>query len=453
MSKFTKEHTLVLKGVAILFLLIHHGWQSTDYVFYIGGKDLISNLQSFAKICVAIFVMLSGYGLYMSYAKKNLSRTKDKLMFVTQHLIKIYLTFWFVYIIGVLVIGNIIGNVGEIYSGHPLYYMLMDCTGLSYFAQSPKYVNSWWYITATVIYYVAFPVLYKIIKSLKNFNYILVVLLSAALFFEGFWGSISIYFVFFIFGMIIADRKIIDRISSWGESSLKIRSIKFIIYTIAFCFIVYIRQMYLDSYLHYYVLDWVLVLLFMLFIVELPEMKNLWRPFTFLGKYSFEMFLIHGVFINYLKSYVYYTENVVGIFFRILFITIVAALCISALKKLVHFQEIYEFCIGEKVNLKFSGALCILLLILSTPEVIANIGIGNLVLESESVSMKQEEYKVITYSETPLFWEFANVKYESADNSVAFCSNGIIFSHEKGRTQITISIPTGEKNKIDVSVE
>lgn len=58
----TKDETLMLKGIAIVMMLSHHLF---PHLPNIGTLPLY--LLIFGKVCVAIFVLLSGYGLGMSY--------------------------------------------------------------------------------------------------------------------------------------------------------------------------------------------------------------------------------------------------------------------------------------------------------------------------------------------------------------------------------------------------
>lgn len=154
-----------------------------------------------------------------------------------------------------------------------------------------------------------------------------------------------------------------------------------------------------------------------------------------------------------MQNYVYYTENVIGIFLRVLFITLAAALVIKGVKKIIHFQKIYVFCSEEKMCLKFAAVFFSVIFFLLLPEGIANIGIGKLIPADREINMQQDKYREIEYTEIPLLWEFANVKYESSDSNVVYCANGFIFSHEKGTAEVAICIPMGKKAVINVKVE
>lgn len=143
----TREDSLIMKGVAILLMLFYHLFNRMDYVdmchtmICIDGIPLVHILAKAANP-VAFFIMLSGYGLYISH-KKGSYKVWHKVK-------KLYVHYWLTLIlfvpIGFFVIGkykypgnlnNIIGNVfgwnvsynGEIWFLLP-YIILMLGSGL-----------------------------------------------------------------------------------------------------------------------------------------------------------------------------------------------------------------------------------------------------------------------------------------------------------------------------------
>lgn len=457
MKKFTKDYTTILKGIAVILLCIHHGLQSTDYTFLIAGKDLVSNIQSFSKLCVAIFVILSAYGLFVSYEGKNIKGIKENIRFVSVHIIKIYMTFWLVYIVAVLILGNfVVGNVGTVYAEHPFYYMMLDGMGLSYFTGTPKYVNSWWYISATFVYYICFPVLYKLVRKLKQWNYLLLLSLAVGLFLKDGMNTVLIYFVFFLFGMIFAERDIVNRsIIRLEETNKWKKVLKVFLCGVIFIFVTGIRLYFLDEKSAYYILDWILALLLMMGVAEFSVTKGIfWKILKFFGECSFEIFLIHGIFIRYFTEIIFYTQNPIGIVVRVLFVASLAAVLLKILKRLLHFDKLYKIFCDSHRYLKVMGSIICVWILLFLPRIIGDLGIGELQVKNNKVEMLENKYHVVEFTSQPLLWDFADVRYESTDSTVAFCSDqGIIFSYKKGETQIKISLPGREETVIQVIVK
>ena len=97
---FTKNDTLVAKGAAVILLLIHHLFYSVDYNFssFLMSKEGWVDLAKIGKVCVAMFLILSGYGLSKSFEKYE----KSSYSFVQKHLLKLYTGFWIIFALSLI---------------------------------------------------------------------------------------------------------------------------------------------------------------------------------------------------------------------------------------------------------------------------------------------------------------------------------------------------------------
>ena len=104
--KFTKEHTMQMKGIAIIILLFHHcflnaqrwatvpyeklattkGWGYYPISFAPFSSHTIQYLASFSKICVAMFVFMTGYGMWVSYESQKKKTTMRKYKETNGHI-------------------------------------------------------------------------------------------------------------------------------------------------------------------------------------------------------------------------------------------------------------------------------------------------------------------------------------------------------------------------------
>lgn len=97
----TAQKTEHLKGIALLLLMFHHlfgveylsGWRAvipgTEGADYVIGAS--------GKICLAMFLFCSGYGLYKSY----ISKEAPKKTYILQRLIKTLIPYWIVMLIAI----------------------------------------------------------------------------------------------------------------------------------------------------------------------------------------------------------------------------------------------------------------------------------------------------------------------------------------------------------------
>lgn len=105
---FTKKDTLVVKGVAIMMMVLHHLFRKPDLFkdfdvsFFPLSQSLAVDISSFFKICVSIFVFLSAYGLTYSlkkYSSDTVISGRQYASYLNTRLIKLMSGFWFVFIV------------------------------------------------------------------------------------------------------------------------------------------------------------------------------------------------------------------------------------------------------------------------------------------------------------------------------------------------------------------
>lgn len=114
----TREQSAIIKGFAILFMLIYHldnivGIQGLDNVFAV---DLIT-----ASHPINYFLIVSGYGLYCAFKNNRLSWS-----YLFKRTLKLYIAFWLVLLIFILGLGPIL------YPNHypnNLNYIILNALG------------------------------------------------------------------------------------------------------------------------------------------------------------------------------------------------------------------------------------------------------------------------------------------------------------------------------------
>ena len=99
---FSKETTIVLKGIAVLMMIMLHLFNRSEYYslcyscLSIEGTPLIHKV---ALACnpVGFFCFLSGYGVF--YSCRNLKCKKEVFIYASKKTIKLYLSLWILFII------------------------------------------------------------------------------------------------------------------------------------------------------------------------------------------------------------------------------------------------------------------------------------------------------------------------------------------------------------------
>lgn len=183
------ETSNTLKGIAISAVIINH---------YL-NLNVSGDSRGFANAWIAVFFFVSGYGLFHSLNRRNLSNARELLAFYYQRIIRIFPLLWIAWIIGLIVRGGKMSPwilTGIHASGH------------------------YWFIPALLQCYLVSPVIYLGIKkkstiSLFAFLFMLVlinffgyqaspIITKWASFFHMRWREIYLlHILVFLLGMLI----------------------------------------------------------------------------------------------------------------------------------------------------------------------------------------------------------------------------------------------------------
>lgn len=208
--KFSIKDTNVLKGLGILFMYVHHFYLSPDRYsefdlsFYPLTQHKMTTIAVFLKICVSLFVFLSGYGMYISYQKQKKDNTfSECIKYSKKRYIKLLLNFIYIFLLSHLVF-FVTGRIFNVYGTNlvSIVYFMIDMLGLSYFFGTPSYLGTWWYISLISLIIFLFPLIIKLFE--KNIIiYLGIIVLFPILL------NVDEYFLFrylpsFSLGMIIA---------------------------------------------------------------------------------------------------------------------------------------------------------------------------------------------------------------------------------------------------------
>ena len=104
---FSKDNTLALKGLAILFMVFAHLFNSMELcglckpLLYIEREPLI-HYMIFAMNPVDFFIVLSGYGLYYTYSQGKINNIK--------RIFKLYIHYWITLVIFVSIGFFVVGS-------------------------------------------------------------------------------------------------------------------------------------------------------------------------------------------------------------------------------------------------------------------------------------------------------------------------------------------------------
>ena len=322
--------TKACKGVALIFLLWHHlFYQHPEFGFFIHSTAVL------AKVCVAIFVILSGYGYSESVKFKNVGLFE----FYKNRFIVIYSNYWFIALIfvsiGVLFMDRTLQSA---FSSHAYAKFIIQMTGLHRFAYSELgYNETWWYMSVIIPLIVLFPFIYDLIRKYSLFLlFLLLVLLIPN---KAGIPVINEWILPFALGVFLSQR---DYISAISRHLSTFGWWRFFILFMAITLIAAFRSY--SPLLSGTKIDWLFGFLIILFVFELTmKSKIIEKLLSMLGGHLFNVFLFHTfIFYYYWESFVYSFSQPVLILIVLLSLCVTISIALEYLKKLLGFYWVIE---------------------------------------------------------------------------------------------------------------
>lgn len=223
--RFTIRDTNIVKGFAILFMYVHHFYLSPDrynkfeVLFPFLGESRVNGIAVFLKICVALFMFLSGYGMYESMNKQNKS-WKNVVKYSFIRYFKLVLSFMFIFWLVELVCFPT-GRWYKIYGGNipGLGYFMIDMFGLAKLFGTPTFIGTWWYISLISMIIWTFPFLYKGFQKYPILFLIIICLPCFLTPYENF--DYFRWLPTFMLGMVIAKYDYLTKFAKWYDNQKK----------------------------------------------------------------------------------------------------------------------------------------------------------------------------------------------------------------------------------------
>ena len=347
--RFDKHNSQAIKGIAIMMMLLHHMYLSRERFegykvsFAPFADGTIIYLSSFFKICVPIYVFISGYGLYLSYKKSNSTPCR----WTAKRLIKTMSGFWIIWLLAAVIFQVMFGYVSKVYftsesSIRNLASMGIDFLGLAKLFGTATMNGTWWYMSAAIIFIICVPLFMKNEDSL-----ILILCMVAAIphMLElEVMGKSEIYAFLpaFLMGMCVAKYDLYDRWFQIWNKSIK-RIVKFLVELIVL-YILYKAYGKLPGSV-YNEIRWGLIPVVLIafcceFIIVIPGIRQI---LLFLGKHSMNIFLIHTFIRQYFwKDYAYSSGHFLINILAVILPSIVISIVLEWLKKVTGYNRLVQ---------------------------------------------------------------------------------------------------------------
>ncbi|MBQ3416798.1 MAG: acyltransferase [Ruminococcus sp.] len=348
---FDIRQTNICKGVAVLILVFHHmfRYSPVDFVPLIKINDLslAYRVADFGHVCVAVFLILSGYGLYKSYCsfeRKNGGKLSIKLnlLFVKNHLLKLMLSFWFIYLLFVP-LGFLFGRSPvEIYQGN-LLYALFDFLGIAYWTGTPLFNQTWWFMSVIILYYLLFPVMMKLLRLAPELLLAIGLFINFAQFIPNTAEARS-HFLPFILGIYLSQGDLLNKSANRLNSVWKALLSSLLLIGAGVLF----RHYFNNSIALDAMFGLGIMMFSSLLLSRIPVLRKILEE---LGKTSSAIFMFHSfiyVYYHSCRDVIYWFRYVPLIFSVMMAVCYGIAKLIDLLKRLIRFDKLVDLCTGKK---------------------------------------------------------------------------------------------------------
>lgn len=282
------EYRTSIMGFSIIWIYINH----LAFFGYLGNSRIIDSFIEIGSCGVDIFMLLSSMGLYLSLQKNN-----NILSFYKKRINRILPCFILLFPVWIFTIRN--------------YNFI-------------TYLSAMWFILAILIFYFAYPYLYKLINKKNNLNIILTIsiIVTALLTFYlhktgdnyiySTWNNTVQRIPIFVTGTLLL---LGARFPVWIYKSNLIFILSLIFaYTIHFNFDNPFYSNFL--FVSYYFLS-ISIIKYLIAILKKHESIN--RFMKFIGKYTLEIYLVHMLVMPYMRYFVPKFSQIGTIFLITLF--------------------------------------------------------------------------------------------------------------------------------------
>ena len=362
--KFTKEHTMQMKGIAIIILLFHHcflnaqrwatvpyeklattkGWGYYPISFAPFSSHTIQYLASFSKICVAMFVFMTGYGMWVSYESQKKKTTMSN--YIKKRMVTLMTGFLIIFVVTeILAIPT--GRFIEVY-GHDfrsVVYMIIDALGLAKLLGTPLFCLTWWYMSLAIVLIMIFPFVHSIMEKYQWVVVFASIIVTRAC---GFGQSTDLfrYLLAYTLGMYFAQHDLLARIKEkFMEQNMAGKLLFLIVSLIGLAVIIKCRQ---NAWIGWKYLDFWdgFAAMYVIVISYIYILNGKWivKGLGFLGKHSMNIFLIHSFYRDVFFHEFTYSFYYAWLDYIVLMaISLVTSMVLEWFKKLIRYEKFIDW--------------------------------------------------------------------------------------------------------------
>jgi len=349
--KFTKQNTLAVKGIAIIFLLCYHCFSQkarlygAEVSFWPLSEETAFMICRGMVICVGMFAFLSAYGLTLSIKSSwqdYCFSGHEAAMFVLKRYVKLFFMFMLPFFFCASL--TFLTDTSRYRNGfwENMAGVVMDFFGVGQIFGTELMVNTWWFLSLEILIIVFIPFM---VRFYKKYSWLIVpmILLPGSFLLEKHVHLTKYLFVVPL-AVWFADRQILERLKSFSPLKNRVmgKILKFLFLTglLLVMFRVYDTRW---GILHFeFLLNGLLPVVMIWwayeFVIELPVIRPV---LEFLGKHSADIFFTH-TFVRslWMTNVVYSFRHALFIFLFLLGVSLIISFILDFIRKKLWYNQI-----------------------------------------------------------------------------------------------------------------
>ena len=350
--RFTKQNTLAVKGIAVIFLLCYHCFSNEARLyghtvdFWPLSQDMAMMISRCMVHCVGLFAFLSVYGLTLSMKKQYEQfqfSAHEATLFVFKRYVNLVLLFFlpFCFCAGItLITGTSRYGSGIVWAN--ILSAVMDIFCLGHLFGTQTMVATWWYLSLEVLLIVFLPFAVRLYKK-YGWLIVMMVLLPGSFLLEK-HVHLTKYFFVVPLAVCFADGQVLERLKGFAvvKNHVLNKLLKFLITTfLLICMVLLYDSSWgiqrfefaLNGLIPVTLIYWAYE-----FFIELPVIRQI---LEFLGKRSSDIFYTHTfVRAMWLTDVTYSFKHAFSIWLFLLGVSIGISFILDGLRKLFHYRQI-----------------------------------------------------------------------------------------------------------------
>lgn len=341
-KQFTKTHSNMAKGLAILLLLVYHLFENEELITSMGVNHAPFSLEGFllfsgfGNICVAVFVFLTAFGIAAGLFAGTDGPTDQRFWKTAygqaaKRFFRLMLRFALLYL-SVTALWWHKFDYASLYGADKQggLLLLTDALGLSMFFGTPTLNATWWYMEIAYLLIFLVPLLTWLTAKMGYPILLAAFLLPHAVAVQ---PDLKRYLFAAVFGVCAAYGR-------WPERLLNLkvhRAVQWTAGILGFALCVLIRQNFMVHEYYIHLVD-APVALFLVYVATalLGSLPVLGKALAFLGEYSMNIYLVHTFFYQILWRQQIYRFRYAGITFLLLLCScLLYSVALEGLKRIV----------------------------------------------------------------------------------------------------------------------